>query len=420
MFRLREIIRSGIIKEIREGAKVVVVDSDIAPFSWFGYVVISEKDYRENPQEIITHEIAHINYCHSIDVALCNLLIIFQWYNPAAWLIRRELQDVHEFEADEKVLEKGVDAKQYQMLLIKKSVGEHMFSMANNLNHNSLKKRIKMMKTEKTNRWHCIKAFALVPIVAIAVIAFANPKVEAMAIKAKAEGDAIFNALVPNGGTGKEESSAIVDDENSSEQVQLTAAAQPEEKGNDYSVVDEMPMFPGGMSKLIQYLQENIKYPAEAMNQGVQGRVITRFVVKTDGSIEDVKIVKSVDAQLDAEALRVVGAMPKWTPGKHDGKLVNVQYTLPIDFRLNKPSGAIEEGNVEKLKIVSDDKPVVVDSDSKKVVYYIDGKIAAEGVTNLNPDDIENITVLKGKAAAEKMGNSDCDGVIMIKTKKNK
>ena len=129
----------------QQGVRVVVMKNEIAPFSWFRHVVLSEKDFRENPREILTHELAHIRLGHSWDVAVCNLLIIFQWWNPAAWLLKRELQNVHEFEADEAVINRGVDAKQYQLLLIRKSVGERLFSMANNLNHQSLKKRITMI-----------------------------------------------------------------------------------------------------------------------------------------------------------------------------------------------------------------------------------------------------------------------------------
>ena len=162
----------------KHGIQVVVMKDEIAPFSWFRYVVLSEKDFRENPREILTHELAHIRLGHSWDVAVCNLLIIFQWWNPAAWLMKRELQNVHEFEADEAVIKRGVDAKQYQLLLIRKSVGERLFSMANNLNHQSLKKRITMMTTKKSSPWQKAKVLVALPMAALAVVAFANPEVE--------------------------------------------------------------------------------------------------------------------------------------------------------------------------------------------------------------------------------------------------
>ena len=165
----------------QHGVRVVVMKNEIAPFSWFRHVVLSEKDFQENPREILTHELAHIRLGHSWDVAVCNLLIIFQWWNPAAWLLKRELQNVHEFEADEAVINRGVDAKQYQLLLIRKSVGERLFSMANNLNHQSLKKRITMMTTKKSSPWQKAKVLVALPMAALAVVAFANPDVERVA-----------------------------------------------------------------------------------------------------------------------------------------------------------------------------------------------------------------------------------------------
>ena len=175
----------------QHGVRVVVMKNEIAPFSWFRHVVLSEKDFRDNPREILTHELAHIRLGHSWDVAVCNLLIIFQWWNPAAWLLKRELQNVHEFEADEAVINRGVDAKQYQLLLIRKSVGERLFSMANNLNHQSLKKRITMMTTKKSSPWQKAKVLVALPMAALAVVAFANPDVERVAEQVETESQAV-------------------------------------------------------------------------------------------------------------------------------------------------------------------------------------------------------------------------------------
>ena len=180
----------------QQGVRLVVMKDDIAPFSWFRYIVISEKDWRVNPREILTHEHAHIRLGHSWDVALCNILIIFQWWNPAAWLLKRELQNVHEFDADEAVINRGVDAKQYQLLLIRKSVGERLFSMANNLNHHSLKKRITMMTTKKSSPWQKAKALVALPMAALAVVAFANPEVKRIAEQVETESETVVSRAV--------------------------------------------------------------------------------------------------------------------------------------------------------------------------------------------------------------------------------
>ncbi len=101
-----------------------------------------------------------------------------------------------------------------------------------------------------------------------------------------------------------------------------------------YEVVEKMPSFPGGMGALMTWLCQNIKYPVIAAGNGVQGRVMTKFIVEKDGSINDVKVVKSVDPSLDQEAVRVVKSMPRWIPGKHNGLAVRVSYTFPVTFKL--------------------------------------------------------------------------------------
>ena len=107
------------------------------------------------------------------------------------------------------------------------------------------------------------------------------------------------------------------------------------EQGEIFQVVEEQPMFPGGMQELMKFLQTNIRYPKEAQARGLQGRVVVQFVVNKDGSICEENVVKSVDPQLDAEALRVLRSMPNWTPGKQRGEPVRVRFTIPVTFKLN-------------------------------------------------------------------------------------
>lgn len=135
------------------------------------------------------------------------------------------------------------------------------------------------------------------------------------------------------------------------------------EEGEIFQVVEEQPMFPGGMEEMMKFLQQNIKYPKEAQEQGKQGRVIVQFVVNKDGSISNDTIVRSVDPLLDAEALRVVRSMPNWTPGKQKGKPVRVRFTLPVTFHLNgdAPKQATEvkqpEATDDKIFQVVEDQP---------------------------------------------------------------
>lgn len=114
--------------------------------------------------------------------------------------------------------------------------------------------------------------------------------------------------------------------------AQKTVVSQTDPKVFD--TVEQMPEYPGGMQAMIEFLQANMKYPEDAAKQKVEGRVMVQFVVETDGSVTDVHVAKQVFPSLDAEAIRVVQAMPKWTPGKDKGRVVRVKYNLPIVFRM--------------------------------------------------------------------------------------
>lgn len=160
-----------------DGLTIVVHSQKIAPFSWMKYIVISEDDLSENGNEILTHEKAHVKKGHSWDLLVAELCILFQWFNPAAWLLKQELQTIHEYEADESVINQGIDAKRYQLLLIKKAVGARLYSIANSFNHSSLKKRITMMLKEKSSAWAKLKYLYVLPLAAVAVVAFARPEV---------------------------------------------------------------------------------------------------------------------------------------------------------------------------------------------------------------------------------------------------
>ena len=482
----------------QQGVQVVVMKNEIAPFSWFRHVVLSEKDFRENPREILTHELAHIRLGHSWDVAVCNLLIIFQWWNPAAWLLKRELQNVHEFEADEAVINRGVDAKQYQLLLIRKSVGERLFSMANNLNHQSLKKRITMMTTKKSSPWQKAKVLVALPMAALAVVAFANPNVERVAEKVETESQAVVEkakADVAGVETVAEQQSAekqVVADEQG-KNVSVRGVVVQKEDGNPivgvavtvrgtkigavtdvdgkfhidnvpigswidvfmidceigslqvteqnasnlhfviaydgpssskspgsdaFDVVEEMPVYPGGMPAMMDFFYKNMKYPKEAFDAKQEGRVIAQFVVEKDGSITDAHIVKSVSPALDAEALRIVNAMPNWTPGRQNGKPVRVKYTVPISFKLTggetnkaKDDNANTDNTVNNKAVketIEKDMALKV----KNLLLVVDGKEVPESEIDkyLSPEKIQSITVIKDKAKVKAIYGNAANG----------
>lgn len=437
LFSLRRMIRGGRHVSTDGGVNVVVVSGDVSPFSWMGNIVISEKDYADSPEYILVHERAHVAARHSVDILLCDLLIVFQWFNPAAWLLKAELQSVHEYEADSRVLSSGVNAADYQLLLIRKAVGDKLFSMANNLNQSSLKKRITMMLKKKSNPWSRARMLVAIPVAAVAVVAFATPKAESLSNVIESESDALVSRVVPAVKAQAAEPLPVVTaaPATAAEPVQAVADAQPKADapeavvpdGDDkvYDIVEQQPEFPGGQAALMNFLRETIKYPAEAAKNGIEGRVIVRFVIGSDGTVGNVEIVRGVDPQLDAEAVRVINAMPKWTPGKQDGKPVAVKYTIPVTFR--------QDGGADKGKAQSDgQKGHVVKINGKNYVpddtqsvnlegspyYVVDGK-HVENVSNINVNDIKQINVYKdAKHTTDKYGDAAKNGVVEITTKK--
>lgn len=172
--RVVRMTRRGRRIPLGNGSVLVLSNRIRAPFSWMRYVVMSEEDYACGGGTILVHEQAHQRLGHSWDLLLVDLLGCLQWFNPAMWLLRVELRAVHEYEADEQVLRCGVDAKDYQMLLIKKAVGGRWYSIANSLNHSNLKNRITMMLRKRSSRWARAKALYVLPLACLALGAFAQ------------------------------------------------------------------------------------------------------------------------------------------------------------------------------------------------------------------------------------------------------
>ena len=417
--------------EVRNGIRIYTMQGDISPFSWFRYIIMSEKDWQENRREIVLHEMAHIRRCHSMDVALCNMMIVFQWYNPAAWLLKRELQTVHEYEADEAVLSAGVDATHYQMLLIRKAVGERLFSMANNLNHNSLKKRITMMKIKRTNPVQKAKIAFVLPLAAMTVAAFASQKVENLSEKVEQESEA-FSSVSDNpvvravGETTRVAAVKVQEDKALEEASSLSMASDTAEtkSGKEFPCIPEtFPQFPGGHIALVEYLSKSIKFPKEKEKENVRARVVASFTVDKDGSITDAKIVRSQGEAFDNEALRVINGMPKWIPGTQNGKAVRVKYTLPITFSTTDSDKKIKSvrtidmydngGKQPEGKVVSRKAEMF---SSEDFVLVVNGKVV-EALSGIKPSDIEKVDVKKDAETMKKYNVEDKQGVMFISTK---
>lgn len=436
--------------------RVVSHDEQFGPFSWMNYIVISNAENGFARRASIRHEISHIRLGHYADLVF---LLACTIVNPVCWLIMKEIKIVHEYEADDEVINRyGIVEKDYQRLLIMRTVGAEAYALASSFNLN-IKQRIIMMKKEKTMKRRMLYLLAVIPVIGLMSLLCANnasaaglqsetgsddtdnenvinilidrgisyqlPDSEpadafirvgdvkelgriikdrniSKAIIAVAEneklgtlsevkdilrennclnivyqsvlGTPLLDAIVRNLGqepekdsegyamingrritkvlvNGKEEAPADFIDEI----LEIKAAEQKdiEEKiANDepLMLVENMPEFPGGNMAMMQYLSGNIKYPEEARDNNIQGRVVIQFVVEKDGSISDVKVVKSVHELLDSEALRCVSAMPAWTPGTQEGKPVRVSFTIPINFKFRGSDSDFKSVRVSYMK----------------------------------------------------------------------
>ena len=400
----RIIMRSSKVSAEQYGLRNVKLrlhSGEEKPFSWFGWVVVSNKDMDEGAREILTHEAAHVRAGHSWDILLADAVIMLQWFNPLAWIMKNTLKDIHEFEADEAVISSGVNAKQYQLLIIKKAVGARLYSIANSFNHSLTKKRITMMCKEKSSKWSCAKALYILPVAAIAALSFSTVE------NANAEPVGKVNEFVADGTiSGVENNTQVVEVDSICEIAQAPANDDPEKV---FQVVEVQPEFPGGMKEMMKYLQSNLKYPEAAKAAGAEGKAFVQFVVKADGSISDVQIMRSTgNESLDAEALRVVKAMPKWRPAMNKGKAVNVKFVLPIVYKLPKEANGngvyMSEGNKEKLLVVSG------------------GAVYDGDINDIDPLTIESIEIVKlpdlTPELQEKLKQTGKEAVMYINFKK--
>lgn len=175
--RMRHLVRRCPVRECGS-CRLVIGPRGQQSFSWGRTIVLSQEDYEQNAETVLLHERMHLRYCHTADLLWMELLIVLHWFNPAAWLLMRELREVHEFEADRGVLSYGIDATQYQLLLVKKSVGTRLYSMASGFGHSKLKQRINMMLKKRTNGLARLKLLLFVPVVSGTLYAFARPEVK--------------------------------------------------------------------------------------------------------------------------------------------------------------------------------------------------------------------------------------------------
>ncbi len=421
---IRFIPRGCLWTDKQEGATIYCHADKVSPFSWMRSIVIGEDlpqpSLKGREEIVLAHELAHVRMRHSWDALFLSCVEVLQWFNPCIWMLDASLREVHEYEADDAVLRRGISARDYQLLLIEKAVARTPYPMVNGFRHSLLKNRITMMTKKKSPRWARLKVLYAVPLTLIALGAMASQqmaeKVETPIAKKTTtvevkhplkavsgtlrvvvdgqemtpqeamkavEGKEIKNELTPENelritttDKSKEkalplcvlvdgkpmgditasdemrkvekyvkadeiESLSVTNNEKVAKEIYKdfdkqkysgiviieTKKDNKEVEADGDDVVDVPQIcaeFRDSLTNnnIYAWLSQNMRYPKEAQDKNIEGRVSIQFIIEKDGSIDEVKTLRSPSEILSAEAERVVKAMPKWKPAMHKGKPV--------------------------------------------------------------------------------------------------
>jgi len=404
------------------------------PYSFFRKIRLGNNLTHQDV--IAAHEHVHAQQWHSADILLMEAVMIINWFNPVVYFYRFAIKHIHEYIADRQAVNSGANKANYALLLLSQTFDTPTHRLVNPFfNHSLLKKRIMMLQKNQSGRVALIKYGLSAPLFILMLIlssATVNNNTTIRLINSKAE-KAFFTPV-----SGAAEIHPQYDDHNGLKPANVAATpAQrkytsivlqdtiPAKDNKVFTAVEQEPGFPGGIQAFGHYLQANIHYPADSRKKRVQGRVIISFVVEKDGSLSNIRIARGVADDIDREALRVIQASPRWTPGIQNGKLVRVAYSVPIAFTLDGQSKPNKTADVT-IDEVPHSSPLVFKSDTgnntvlvtgnEKPLYILDGKEITSLMT-VNPNDIESISVLKDKSAIALYGPKGANGVVIIKTK---
>ena len=331
-----------------------------AGFSAMGYIFISRSLGQAEAEEIIKHEQNHLENNHFLDILFIEVVMVFQWFNPIIYLINRSLRAIHEYQADLGCLRSGMPVISYQNLLLRNVFGSKKINISNSFSNPSLiKKRIVMMSKEPSGNSSSLKILLVIPVIVLFLTAISacekslninkstdeislpeSPVIQTIDISKapvynKPEITETDSPPPPPPPPPAAELSKVTHAETMVENTQSkTEAIITEIPSQIFVVVEEMPEFPGGDATLTKFIHENLNYPEAAKANGIEGRVTIRFAIMANGKVDKVQVIKSIDANLDNEAIRVVRLLPEWKPGKQGGKPVNVWYSVPIIFQL--------------------------------------------------------------------------------------
>jgi len=408
VMNLIRLMRGGVSHKNEQGNTVILIDGDIPPFSIFRYIVMSVKDYESGRLYILTHEQEHIRLGHSYDLLLLQVLKIIQWFNPFVWFISRDLKTIHEYEADQAVINQGIDAKQYQLFLVKKVVGNRLQPFTNNLNHGSLKKRIAMMYQKKSNRWLMLKSLCAIPVVALTISAFATPA----AMKPVEE---LVNTL---------EEQALPSPVLQSESVILAPTVETEMVSEAVPEVKEVPDIKPGQVLTGQVTDEKGEplQTANVTEQDEDGRIYGNAVTDANGNFA----IKIVNPEHNIR-VSYIGCKTFLTKVSNMPKKVVLPPTdliQVVDVNARKKEVAGSTMRLRGVGTITGGEPLlVVDGVIMQGVEHLDvnGSDPIEDLMQkefgIKQSDIESVTVLKDGAATAIYGEKGKNGVIEIKTR---
>ena len=340
ILQVLHLIKKHGIREF-EGYRIVPITEEISPFSFFTLIFINtEKLGKQELRSILLHEWEHVRRLHTLDILVLEIVCIIQWFNPFVWLYKYSLHELHEYEADQAVIRQGENRLNYQKLILNQAFGHQFFQVAHNLiNHSFIKNRILMITKRKSRNISLLKSLLILPVAALLVASFSFTREPAplnnlLHMSNKVREPEKVEDPVQNAKTTTQETS---------QKTKVIKVQQ--DTTNVFFIVEDMPKFQGGdIGTFRQWVAEHLKYPEKAAEKGIGGKVYVQFVVEPDGSVDQVKVIRSAnyqsnrkvmssnDSLLNREAVRVIKSSPKWTPGKQRGKNVAVAYTIPITF----------------------------------------------------------------------------------------
>lgn len=340
LFNIHKIhkMKVGKKSEIIDNVNIYYTGESHIPFSFFndifiGTSVISPTDnVLSEPVEgsvnplVLKHEMSHVKNYHSIDVVMMEIMVSLQWFNPFIRMMKKELQSIHEYIADNEVIEDKINKSNYMMLLLQQCTADNINGIANNFSFLLTKKRISMIANKQKSKRMLLRLLLTLPVFGMLIML--NTRCD----NVKSNDDKIANAE-KNAQDSKLYRNESVDNP-VNETTSLDIHTNQSVTDTIYNNIEIMPEFPGGFSELMNFLTSNVNYPESAKTNNIEGRTFISFVVEKDGSITDIEVLRGFDKDCDAEAVRVVSTMPKWKPGVKDGETVRCRFTLPFTFKI--------------------------------------------------------------------------------------